>query len=106
MSKHTCVVLHACGSYERIDLCHKTLHEHFGGPLTIVGAIDDANVVALGRRDAETLECNVTCARCRDCFEDDVRGDVVLVGSDAHGRACHVDVSVVQHLLCLGESEL
>ena len=98
---NVCLTLRCDGSYDVFRSSHKTLHTHLGGRVTFVGAINDANVVALGSDRNSSSEANATCARFPDYFEPDVAGDVILAGSDVDGRACDVDVPLVICLLGL-----
>jgi hypothetical protein len=86
------------GSYDEVDSTQREAHEVLGGPVQIVGAIDELNVVAAGLRDNDDLHANPFCGD-KDRFEDDVRGPVLFVASDAQGDEIDVNVEVLINVI-------
>lgn len=71
------------------------LHDELGGDVTFVGGIDDLHVFAVGRRTPRADDAlNPLCSNAAH-FDAPVKGDVILIGSDANGNAQDVDLDGV-----------
>ena len=97
---HTTVCLNADGSFKILRLNHDDLVHYMKGTISIVGAIDDAQAIAVARQYSDE-DINVTCVKYKEYFDPDIRGTVLLVGSDDDGQACDLDAEYVLKILCL-----
>lgn len=81
------------GTVQERNSAQEKLHEHLGGPLTIVGAIPSLNAVLVALRDAGHLDLHAWNG-CSDFLaDDDVRGSVAIVATDEHGEEEDLDVN-------------
>lgn len=89
---NTCVVLNTDNTIEIKKLNHKDL-SHLLGTITFVGAVPEFNAFAVGSKDCG----DVVNAFCKngDCFETNVCGKVILIGSDENGEAIDLDDAIV-----------
>jgi len=62
------------------------LHELMGGDLTIVGALPEEGIVALGRRNPPSGALLTDISFCSGRDVDRVPGDVLLYRTDGDGR--------------------
>ena len=82
---NSCILLTSDGSIEKVELDHRNLRDYFGDDITFVGAIDDCEAVAVGKRNC-TEKQNTLCVD-ETMFDVPVFGNVLLIGSDKHGQA-------------------
>ena len=94
---NTCVLLRYTGEIEKLQLDHKKLKEYFESDITFVGAIDDCQVVAVGKSNYLENK-NILCID-EDMFDVPVFGDVLLIGSDKDGEALDVNYKEVVETL-------
>ena len=73
------------------------VHQFLDGPVRFVGAIDPLNVVAVARQRANAA-CNAHTIP-EEFVEPGVRGQILLMGSDARGEAQDVRVLQLEHFL-------
>ena len=71
--------------------------------LTFVGGIDDAKAFAVCASDTDSTTSvpNETCRRHPSYFEEEARGDVVLIASDEDGEEVDLNVEEVASILDL-----
>ena len=101
---HTAVCLNVDGSFKVMRLNHDDISYYMKGTISIVGAIDDAQAIAVARQYSD--ECvNTTCARYCEYFDSNIKGPVLLVGSDEDGQACDLDTDHVLKALHLIDSD-
>jgi hypothetical protein len=81
------------GTVEERNSAQGKVHEHLGGPLTIVGAIPSLNAVVVALRDAGHLDRHGWNGRSHFFAGDDVRGAVAVVASDDRGEEEDLDVN-------------
>ncbi len=89
---NTCVILNTDNTIEIKKLNHKDLSVLLG-TITFVGAIPDFNAFAVGSKDCGNV-VNMFCKN-EACFEPDVCGKVILIGSDENGEAMDLDDAIV-----------
>ncbi len=94
---NTCVLLKYTGEMKKLQLDHKKLKEYFEHDITFVGAIDDCQVVAVGKSNCLENE-NKLCID-ENMFDVPVFGDVLLIGSDKNGEALDVNYEEVVETL-------
>lgn len=94
---NTCVLLKYTGEIEKLQLDHKQLKEYFENDITFVGAINDCQVVAVGKANYVENE-NKLCVD-KNMFDVPVFGDVLLIGSDKNGEAVDVNYKKVVETL-------
>jgi len=100
---NNCIILYPSKTFKVLSLEHEKLSEILG-EITFVGAISEENVFAIGSLNVSTdSPLNEFCSS-DEYFEKDVRGTVVLIGSDNNGNSC--DICVENVLLLLKNSLL
>ena len=99
---HTAVCLNVDGSFRVMRLNHDHIVHFMKGTISIVGAIDDAQAIAVARQYSNE-DVNMTCAKHKNYFESDIRGTVLLVGSNDEGQACDLDSDHVLNILFSAE---
>lgn len=67
--------------------------------ISFCGAIDDCHCVCVKRANRRLDSLNSFAVRFPKYFDADTYGDVLVVGSDARGEACDVDVVSLSRLL-------
>ena len=85
---HKCLILRANGTYNVEYLDHKKLEDVLG-KITFVGAVPEFEAFAIGSVDS-SQETNPFCKN-KNHFEESVKGDVILVGSNKNGEAMDLD---------------
>ena len=86
---YKCLVLNADKTYEIKVLDHEKL-ESFLGKITFVGAIPELEAFVVGSIDPVKKNLNPFCKN-KYYFEEDVRGDVIVIGSDKDGNGMDLD---------------
>lgn len=69
---------------------HEKLRDFFGCDVTFVGALDQYEVVAVGKRQPCLDDIENPFCKNKNFFEDEVKGNILLVGSDDNGLECDV----------------
>ena len=82
---HKCLILYVNKTYEIKVLDHEKL-EDILGKITFVGAIPEFEAFAIGSLDSSNKEINPFCNN-KNYFEEEVKGSIILVGSDTQGAA-------------------
>ena len=90
---HNCVFLSTDGTYEFKLLDHEKL-EDILGKITFVGAISECEAFAVGSLNSSREKINPFCKN-EKYFEKNVRGNVILVGSNKMGEAMDLDCETV-----------
>ena len=93
---NTCAILYTDFNYEIKELDHKCMG-HLIQNVTFVGAIPEISAVAVASSSSE----DVINPFCYDNtrFDDNVRGIVILIGSDEEGERMDLDVTKLEHIL-------
>ena len=91
-----CVLVDVNGQLSDVSVDDGKLHEFLGGKVTFVGAIPELSAVAVG---VAACYGDMNRHSLGDYIEENVKGRILLVGSDSFGRAMHVHSSSVLHLL-------
>ena len=86
---HSSIFLYPDKTYEIKKVDHEKLYELFG-EVTFVGALPNFNAFAIGSLHSMGEMSNPFCTD-KTFFENDVRGTVVLVGSDLVGEPMDLD---------------
>lgn len=92
---HKVIELRQDGTFCAVMISHEKLHVFFGCDITFVGALDEFGVVAVGK--SEQTEKDVINPFCQneEFFEKNVRGNVLLIGSDEEGVACDINERIL-----------
>ena len=99
MTTHTVVSLEVDGSLRAFPMDHREVRGFFGGcDFTFCGGLDELRLFAL-TRTAPTGDVNPFPPTHPDVFAgaQTLHGPILLVGSDADGEACDLDVDAVFH---------
>lgn len=85
--------LSADGKIKSFKLVHKSCHQYFGGDtISFCGSIPELDIVAICRKIRQKDDkLNEFSIEFPDCFEE-TYGEILLIGSDAHGQECDVDI--------------
>ena len=86
---HKCLILYPDNTYNVRCLDHTKLEQELG-KITFVGGIPEFGAFAVGSLDSSEKESNPFCKN-EKYFEKNVKGNVVLIGSDASGEAMDLD---------------
>lgn len=89
----------ADGSRQPVRCAHRDAHALLGGPLTIVGAVPEVDAVIVARREPDDAAPPHPFFRGQRDGGQDVRGDVLVVASDAEGAEMDLDLGAC--LRCL-----
>ena len=73
---------------------HKLLKEYFQSSISLCGAIYEFDAIAVCSNSKIGKE-NKICKQFPSFFDDVVHGEILLVGSDANGHACDLDVEKI-----------
>lgn len=85
-----CLLVTADGLAEEVRCAHATAHTLLGGPLTFVGVIPAAQAVILALKTPSPDQPRHAWSGREPMHDADVRGAILICGSDSHG--CEVDV--------------
>ena len=86
---HKCLVLNSNKTYEIKVLDHETLNNLLG-KITFVGGIPELKAFVVGSLDPVQKIINPFCTN-KTYFDEHVRGDVIIIGSDDNGNAMDLD---------------
>jgi hypothetical protein len=86
---HECLLLNVNKTYEVKNLDHEKLEDVLG-KITFVGAIPEFEAFAIGSFDSSHQEINPFCTN-KKYFEEEVKGKIIIIGSDANGTAMNLD---------------
>lgn len=89
LKMYKCIILYANKNREIKELDHGKL-ENLLGKITFVGAIPELEAFVVGSVNPVQQILNPFCKN-KDYFEEDVRGDVILIGSDKNGNGIDLD---------------
>ena len=89
----------ADGSRQPVRCAQRDAHALLGGPLTIVGAVPEVDAVIVARREPDDAAPPHPFFRGQRDGGQDVRGDVLVVASDADGAEMDLDLGAC--LRCL-----
>ena len=92
------VMLKTSGEAIPLRFEHKHVYKMFGA-VEFCGAIDELQCVCM-KRVGDDANVNATAAEFPQYFHD-TTGDIFVLGSDAHGNACDVDVGSITRTLRL-----
>lgn len=94
-----CVFAEASGQVRDVTICQTKAHTLFdGASLSMVGAVDEVGVFAVGLRDAAHLPSNPLCTDPAR-FDVPVRGPVLFVATDREGEQMRVDKAALLRLI-------
>ena len=87
------VIVDVEGRVERRHTPQREVHQHLGGPITIVGAMPSLNAVIVSLQDSADL-CEHSWNGCGFFMpETTVRGCIAIVASDEGGEEQDLDVN-------------
>ena len=86
---YKCLILNVNKTHEVRLLDHENL-ESLLGKITFVGAIPELEAFVVGSIDPVQKSLNPFCEN-KDYFEENVKGDVIVIGSDANGNGMDLD---------------
>ena len=96
---HAAVCLHKNGEITSVIVDQSKLREYFNADVQLCGAIDELNAICVSRRKTDDKEeINFFCEKFKSFFDENIRGDILLVGSDENGSACHLNVEKIKEL--------
>lgn len=87
-----CVAIREDGKLERLQCSQNKLHEHLGGPLVFVGAVDAMGAVIVARRHPDASHAAHCWSGVWPVYEPCVRGPIVVAGTDAEGGELDLDI--------------
>ena len=90
---HKCIILYTNKTYEIKNINHEKLSELLG-TITFVGALPEFEAFAVGSLNS-SHDINPYCTN-EKFFEKNVRGSVILVGSDRNGDATDLDCERIE----------
>lgn len=98
-----CVEVLEDGTLAQVSAPHTQVHKHIGGPLKIVGAIQELGAVIVAARECVALPLN-THGLPPTCIEDAVRGKLVIAATDEHGSEMDLRLEELQAFLARDSS--
>ena len=86
---YKCLILNVNKTHETRVLDHGKL-ENLLGKITFVGAIPDLDAFVVGSKYPVQTVLNPFCKN-KDYFEENIKGDVIVIGSDENGNGIDLD---------------
>jgi len=83
-----------------LKIDHQLLKEYFQSSISFCGAICEFDAIAVCSNSKIGKE-NKICKQFPSFFDDVIYGEIILLGSDANGQACDLDVEKIIKFLHL-----
>ena len=92
-----CLFCDPNGDRTECDVPQERVSELLGGPITFVGAFPSLDAFAVGLRDPPCTEAVNPLSNL--CFEEIVRGPIVVIASDESGSERDLDVRAFEEFV-------